>query len=75
MTRKKKVALALGGNQGNVAATFKWAVRELEKHAFNEICCSSFYQTAPVGFREAENTFLNAAVTGVWRNSAAELRN
>ncbi len=54
-----ELLLGLGGNLGDVAATFSWVAREMGRHA-RIVAASSLYLTEPVGPPQAP--FLNAAL-------------
>lgn len=54
-----ELILGLGGNQGEVAATFAWVAGEIGQHA-KILAASSLYLTDPVGPPQAP--FLNAAL-------------
>jgi len=68
-----KVALALGGNQGDVALHFSGAIAKLELNGLSNISCSSYYVTKPVDCREGAPDFVNAALTGEWGGGPEEL--
>ena len=68
-----KIAIALGGNLGDVAAAFEQAASLLAAGGVGEIRRSGNYRTRPVGCAPGAPDFLNAALTGVWRGSAGEL--
>ncbi|MEI8247083.1 MAG: 2-amino-4-hydroxy-6-hydroxymethyldihydropteridine diphosphokinase [Lentisphaerota bacterium] len=68
-----KTALALGGNLGDVALTFKTAAEKLESAGMENIKLSNFFRTAPVDCVHGTPDFLNAALTGDWAGSAEEL--
>lgn len=68
-----KTALALGGNLGDVALTFKTAAEKLESAGMEDIKLSNFFRTAPVDCVHGSPDFLNAALTGDWAGSAEEL--
>jgi len=55
------VFLGLGSNLGNREKNLQDALAELHKLADGKLKISSFYDTAPVGYRE-QNRFLNAAL-------------
>ncbi len=73
MTHQYPIALALGGNIGDVAATFRAVATALEKSGISHLKCSSAYQTAPVGCAPGTPDFLNAALIGTWGGSVAGL--
>ncbi|MDD3119359.1 MAG: 2-amino-4-hydroxy-6-hydroxymethyldihydropteridine diphosphokinase [Victivallales bacterium] len=67
------VVLALGGNLGDVAATFRQALTALSHSGLTGLRCSSFHRTAPVDCTPGTPDFLNAVVVGSWSGTAAEL--
>ncbi len=67
------IALSLGGNLGDVSATFKSAAADLAQAGVTDIKLSSFYRTAPVGCVPGTPDFINAALTGNWTGSVEEL--
>ncbi len=68
-----KIALALGGNIGDVSQTFLNAAEWLGRSGMGSVKMSSFYKTAPVGCEPGAPDFLNAALIGVWQDSPEEL--
>ncbi len=72
-TVETPVALSLGGNQGKVAETFKWAMTELDKAGLSGIKVSANYATGPVGCVPGTPDFINAAAIGIWNGSPQEL--
>lgn len=54
-----QLLLALGANLGAKEAQLKMAIRALETHIGTLLKCSTFYNTAPIGF-ESPNEFVNA---------------
>ena len=68
-----KIAIALGGNLGDVAAAFELATAELAVGGVEAIRRSGNYRTRPVGCAPGTPDFLNAALTGTWRGAAVEL--
>ena len=59
---RSKVYLGLGGNLGDRKAYLNQGIELLKAHESIEVvCCSSFYETAPVGYIE-QGWFLNAAL-------------
>lgn len=62
----ERVALSLGGNLGDVPATFAWALRGLETGGLADVVLSPFYRTAPVDCAPGAPDFVNAAVVGLW---------
>jgi len=69
----KKVALSLGGNQGDVALHFSGAIAKLELNGLSNISCSPYYVTKPVDCQEGAPDFVNAALTGEWGGDPEEL--
>ncbi len=67
------VALSLGGNLGDVEASFRRALTKLAERGFSLEKASSLYRTAPVGCEEGAPDFWNAAATGRWKGSPQEL--
>lgn len=58
------IALALGGNDGDVRANFKNAVSALAEAGIREITMSPVRVTAPADCPPGSPDFLNAALTG-----------
>jgi 2-amino-4-hydroxy-6-hydroxymethyldihydropteridine diphosphokinase len=75
MSVSTPVALALGGNIGDVESCFTLALGELERAGLTNVLRSSIYHTKPVGFDHDVPDFLNAVVIGVWRGSPFDLHN
>lgn len=71
--KAERTALSLGGNQGDVAASFKNALKSLAANGMTDIRVSSFYRTSPVGCAEGTADFINAALTGLWPESVEKL--
>ena len=69
----KQVSLMFGGNLGNVAAAFEFALSELENNGFNVTDKSSVFLTAPVDCVPGTPDFQNMAVLGNWSKSPREL--
>lgn len=67
------VVLSLGGNLGNVADSFAFALRELATGGLTINAVSRFIRTAPVGCPPDSSDFLNAAVVGAWSGSPQAL--
>lgn len=67
------IALSLGGNLGDVSATFRSAANDLALAGVTDIKLSSFFRTAPVGCAPGTPDFINAALTGNWSGSVEEL--
>lgn len=59
-----RVAIALGSNLGDRAASLRWAADALAP-LIDRLTLSSFIETAPVGVDEPQPWYLNAAATGV----------
>ena len=68
-----RVALSLGGNLGDVAATFNQAVAGLAAAGMADICRSALYRNPPVGCVPGTPDFINAAVSGRWPGSVDDL--
>ncbi|MBF0407889.1 MAG: 2-amino-4-hydroxy-6-hydroxymethyldihydropteridine diphosphokinase [Candidatus Riflebacteria bacterium] len=66
-----KIFLGLGSNLGNRDENIRSALRLLNQHVEN-ICISSFYETAPVGVTD-QPVFLNIACSGHTELSPYEL--
>ena len=73
MKKPVRIALSLGGNLGDVAASFDVAVDTLGQSGLCEICRSSLYVTRPVDCVPGTPDFLNAALTGYWEGTPEEL--
>lgn len=71
--KKQKVILALGGNLGDVRATFSWAINELTRHDFVLIGQSKIIETTPVGCPVDTPNFLNMAIIGYTTFAPTEL--
>lgn len=69
------VAIALGGNLGDVPATFASVIDELAESGMTDVRMSHLYKTAPVDCAPGAPDFVNAALLGRWRGSAGELHN
>ena len=69
----KLVSLMFGGNLGNVAAAFEFALNELEKKGFIVTDKSHVFLTAPVDCVPGTPDFQNMAVLGSWNKSPREL--
>ena len=67
------VALALGGNLGDVEAAFRFALQELAAHGVTHLRMARVIRTAPVDCAPGTPDFLNSAAIGCWRGSAAAL--
>ncbi len=68
-----QVALSLGGNLGDVPASFQAAAHGLEAAGMRGMRFSSCYRTRPVGCPAGSPPFINAALTGCWPHSLREL--
>lgn len=68
-----KIAIALGGNIGNVKETFDKAVSMLDKGGLRKILLSPILNNPAVGCIEGTPDFQNAALTGEWSGTAQEL--
>jgi 2-amino-4-hydroxy-6-hydroxymethyldihydropteridine diphosphokinase len=71
----KKVALALGGNIGNMTETFNSVKIMLRKNGFYNINLSSPYSNPASNCIPNTPDFTNAIATGCWDKSAEELLN
>jgi 2-amino-4-hydroxy-6-hydroxymethyldihydropteridine diphosphokinase len=69
----QKIAIALGGNLGNVEKSFDFAKSELKKHGMVIDAVSSNYRTSPVDCAPGTPDFVNAALIGEWRESPESL--
>ena len=68
-----KTAIAIGGNTGNVAATFAAAMRLLTEAGLRQLRHSNWLRTAPVDCAPGTADFLNGALTGDWPGDARTL--
>lgn len=73
MANPLKIAILAGGNLGNVAEAFDFALRELAAGGVKRLVKSRNYATAPVDCAPGTPDFLNAAIIGEWDGSALEL--
>lgn len=73
MADSVKVALALGGNLGEVPARFAWAIARLAQAGLQQARGSHAYCTVPVGCPPGTPDFWNAAVIGNWADSPYDL--
>ena len=73
MSGSVPVLLSLGGNLGDVAASFDIAIAKLEEAGLCDIRRSSSYITEPVGCTPGTPDFMNMALSGTWFGSADEL--
>lgn len=69
----EKIALALGGNIGNVKETFSRAIAKLANGGMGDIRKSSLITTSPVDCIPGTEEFTNAAITGTWNGSLIKL--
>ena len=65
--------IALGGNLGDVPASFRRACESLSNAGFRIRRFSSLLKTAPVGCEQGAPEFTNAAVSGFWDDTPSEL--
>ena len=65
--------IALGGNIGDVPATFRRACEALSNAGFRIRRFSSLHRTAPVDCEPGAPDFTNAALSGFWDGSAPDL--
>ena len=72
-SEKQRVALAIGGNTGDISATFRMAFKELEAGGLCNIRTSKFYRTSPVGCPPDAQDFINGALVGGWAGTPEEL--
>lgn len=66
-------ALSLGGNMGDVEASFRMALQAFAAAGLEGLRVSSLYTTEPVGCEPGAADFLNAAAIGFWKGSPFEL--
>ncbi|OGV52630.1 MAG: 2-amino-4-hydroxy-6-hydroxymethyldihydropteridine diphosphokinase [Lentisphaerae bacterium GWF2_44_16] len=71
--KSEKIALSLGGNQGDIVSNFRAALKELAANGMTDIRVSSFYRTTAVACAEGTADFINAAATGLWPESPERL--
>ena len=69
-----QVALALGGNVGDVPRTFDKSIGKLAAAGLEDIRRSSLYRNPAVGCAPGTPDFINAVVTGLWRGSPQGLK-
>ena len=67
------VALMLGGDLGDTAATFAAAAAALERAGMTEVRRSRIYRSAPVDCVPGTPDFSDQALTGVWHGTVHEL--
>ena len=72
-SEKQRVALAIGGNTGDISANFRMAFKELEAGGLCNIRTSKFYRTSPVGCSSDAQDFINGALVGGWGGTPEEL--
>lgn len=72
-SEKQRVALAVGGNTGDISANFRMAFKELEAGGLCNIRTSKFYRTSPVGCAPDAQDFINGALVGGWGGTPEEL--
>ena len=65
--------IALGGNLGDVPGAFRRACDALSDAGFRIRRFSSLYRTAPAGCEPGAPEFTNAAVSGFWNGTPADL--
>ena len=68
-----KVAIALGGNTGNVAKTFKKAAEMLKTNGFMLLEESPLFINRAVGCVQGTPDFTNRVITGKWKDSPEKL--
>lgn len=73
MLKTVKFAILMGGNLGNSAEIFEQAIRKLTENGVQSIRQSRIYRTAPVDCVPGTPDFSNAALTGEWNGTAADL--
>lgn len=73
MVKTTKFAIMLGGNLGDSAAIFREALVKLAAAGCRELRMSRIYRGAAVDCVPGTPDFSDAAVTGGWDGSAAEL--
>lgn len=73
MLKTVKFAILMGGNLGNSAEIFEQAIRKLTENGVQSIRQSRIYCTAPVDCVPGTPDFSNAALTGEWNGTAADL--
>ncbi len=69
----ESVALAFGGNIGDVEESFLMALQELEANGLKNIVASSIYRTAPVNCLPGTPDFLNFVITADWYGDVQSL--
>ena len=73
MTKNNLVAIALGGNIGDVRARFQTALLMLAAGGLSNIRKASDYQTTPVDCVPGTPDFWNSALIGEWGGTPQEL--
>ena len=69
----KTVSLMFGGNIGDTENHFRIAAEMLRANGFSILAQSRIFITPPVDCEPGTPDFLNAALLGVWNNTAGEL--
>ena len=69
----ENIAIALGGNIGDVPSTFQKAVTLLKNNDVKGIKLSSLYTNSAIGCIPETPDFTNAVLTGKWKNSPHKL--
>jgi len=67
------VALALGGNLGNVPETFSATVKRLEQNWLYNVVVSSLYSNPAVNCLPGTPDFINCVMIGKWNKTPEEL--
>ncbi|MCF7791154.1 MAG: 2-amino-4-hydroxy-6-hydroxymethyldihydropteridine diphosphokinase [Victivallales bacterium] len=75
MQISEKVAIALGGNTGDVVSNFRKALKYLSQNGLNINKFSSLYTTPPVNCEPGADDFYNCVVSGCWEGTADDLLN
>lgn len=70
---EKSVILSIGGNIGDVPASFQEALRLLQEAGFRVVKASSAYRNPAVGCEDGAPDFFNWAVKGQWDGTAEAL--
>ena len=73
MKNIENIAIALGGNIGNVSNTLKKAVNLLKENGVRDIVLSSLYTNPAADCIAGTPDFTNAALIGKWDKSSQEL--
>jgi 2-amino-4-hydroxy-6-hydroxymethyldihydropteridine diphosphokinase len=69
----QKIAIALGGNLGDVEKSFDFAKSMLKRHGMVIDAVSSSYRTVPVDCAPGTPDFINAVLIGKWNKSPESL--